>query len=244
MKTINDIQYSSYPETLIDVHLPETDTFPVFIYFHGGGLEAGTKNFDINLYKTLVNNGIAVVTANYRMYPSARYPEFIVDSASACKWAVEHMGEYGNVTGYWVGGSSAGGYLSMMLCFDPSYLAAVGLTPLSFNGFVLDAGQPTCHFNVLRERGLDTRRVIIDESAPLYHIGTSEKYPDMLIIVSDDDMFNRLEQTRLMESTLIHFGHKNFKSVLMHGKHCQYVTAVDENGVSVFGKIVTEFIRK
>ena len=28
----------------------------------------------------------------------------------------------------------------------------------------------------------------------------------------------------------------------MHGKHCAHVSAVDENGDSVFGKIIFEFL--
>ena len=101
----------------------------------------------------------------------------------------------------------------------------------------------TCHFNVLRERGIDTRRVIINDSAPLYHIGEDEQYPPMLIIVSDNDMQNRYEQTMLLVSTLKHFGHsKNVQLKIMNGGHCAYVNAVDQNGESVFGKLVMGFI--
>lgn len=65
-----------------------------------------------------------------------------------------------------MGGSSAGGYLSMMLCFDKKYYEAVGVSPSDISGCVHDAGQPTVHFKVLKERGIDSRRIIIDESAP------------------------------------------------------------------------------
>ena len=130
-----------------------------------------------------------------------------------------------------------------MLCFDKKWLSVHGIKPTDVAGFVHDAGQPTCHFNVLRERGIDTRRVIINDSAPLYHIGADEQYPPMLIIVSDNDMQNRYEQTMLLISTLGHFGHKDKVTLkLMNGKHCAYCNALDENGVSIFGKIIYDFI--
>jgi hypothetical protein len=131
-----------------------------------------------------------------------------------------------------------------MLCFDKRYLGKYGLIPTDFAGFVLDAGQPTCHFNVLRERGIDGRRIIVDESAALYHVGTDEKYPPMLIIYSDNDMQNRPEQTVLLVSTLKHFGHVDNVTVkMMHGNHCEYISKMDEQGESVFGKLLYEYIK-
>ena len=155
----------------------------------------------------------------------------------------KNIGKYGKIKGIYVGGSSAGGYISQMLCFDKTWLSKHEIKPTDIAGFIHDAGQPTCHFNVLHERGLDTRRVIIDESAPLYHVGESEQYPPMLIIVSDNDMQNRYEQTMLLVSTLKHFGHcENVQLKVMNGKHCGYLRRTDENGDSILGKIVTEFI--
>ncbi len=52
-----------------------------------------------------------------------------------------------------------------MLCFDDRWLEKQSLKPSDIRGFVHAAGQPTCHFKILRERGLDKRRVIIDETA-------------------------------------------------------------------------------
>ena len=160
------------------------------------------------------------------------------------RW-LDNISEYGKINGIYVGGSSAGGYISQMLCFDKSWLSEHGIKPMDIAGFIHDAGQPTCHFNVLHERGIDTRRVIIDASAPLYHIGEDAQYPPMLIIVSDNDMQNRYEQTMLLVSTLKHFGHSETVQLkVMNGKHCAYVKAVDQNGESVFGKMVTAFIKE
>ncbi len=245
MKTVFDVCYNENNKQCLDIYLPENAEFSVLLYFHGGGLQAGDKSNQQVFFEYMVSQGIAVVSANYRMYPNAKYPDFLEDAADAVAWVFDNIGKYGKINGIYVGGSSAGGYLSQMLCFDKSWLSKYGIQPTDIAGFIHDAGQPTCHFNVLRERGVDTRRVIIDDSAPLYHIGEDDQYPPMLIIVSDDDMQNRYEQTMLLVSTLKHFGHsEKVQLKVMSGKHCAYVKAVCQNGESVFGKIVTSFIKR
>ncbi|MBQ9856976.1 MAG: alpha/beta hydrolase fold domain-containing protein, partial [Clostridia bacterium] len=184
---------------------------------------------------------------NYRMYPTAHCPDFIEDAADAVKWAADRMPLYAGTDKIFVGGSSAGGYLSMMLCYDKKYLAARGIDANALSGYVHDAGQPTTHFNVLRERNVDSRRLIVDEFAPLFHIGSNgNACAPQIFIVSDDDMENRYEQTMLVLSTLKHFRYDESKITLtvMHGKHCAYDYKVDEAGESVFGKLIYEFIER
>ena len=243
MKNFNDLCYNEAHQLYLDVHLPKAHTFPVLIYFHGGGLERGDKSRAEVFFESMTNRGIAVVSANYRMYPDAKYPEFVFDAAEAVSWVFQNIHRFGNAEKIFVGGSSAGGYLSQMLCYDESYLKHFGISLSSIAGFILDAGQPTCHFRILKERGIDSRRVIVDESAPLYHIEEGKAYPPMQIIVSDQDMQNRYEQTMLLVSTLKHFGYEELVSlVVMKGKHCAYVKRMDENGENVFTNIVAPFI--
>lgn len=243
MSSFLDICYSAQSKQCLDIHLPTQSSFPVLIYFHGGGLESGDKGDDKIFFDYLTEQGIAVVSVNYRMYPNAKYPDFLIDSAEAVSWVFNNIYNYGNATEIFIGGSSAGGYISQMLCFDESLLSRHNISLSDIAGFIHDAGQPTCHFNVLREQGFDRRRVIVDETASLYHIGADRNYPPMLIIVSDNDMTNRYEQTMLLVSTLKHFNYeqKVFLKV-MSGTHCAYVKAKDEDGKSVFGKIVSGFV--
>lgn len=247
MKTIKNIFYTALKDKrqTLDLYLPEQETFPVFIYFHGGGFEGGDKA-GYKFIPLLVNNGIAVISANYRLYPNAAFPDFIRDGAAAVAWAYKHMPNYGTVSGFFVGGSSAGGYLTQLLCFDKKYLKMHKIDSDSLNGYVMDAGQPTVHFNVLVERGLDRRRVVIDEAAPLYHICEGRNYAPMQIILAENDMKNRFEQTQLMISTLKHLGCEEEKiayRVIPNCKHHQYVNQLDENGHSVFAKTISDFIK-
>ena len=247
MRTIKDVFYTcdNDPKRSLDLHLPEGESFPVFVYIHGGGLEALTKEAPTGMAEYFTERGVALVSVEYRMYPSAKYPDFIEDVAAAVAWVKAKKEEYG-FTKIFVGGSSAGGYLSQMLCFDNSWLAKHGVDNTEIDGYILDAGQPTAHFNVLRERGIDPRRIIVDESAPLWHIGRQEKYAPMFIIYSDNDMENRPEQTQLMISTLRHFRYDMSKVEvqMVHGDHCQYVMELNENGENRLAEIVYPCIEK
>ncbi len=246
MRTITDISYAPYPETLLDLYLPDSGTFPVFVFFHGGGMETGDRTTERDVFEELARSGIAVVSADYRMYPSARYPQFIEDAASCVHWAARHIGEYGACEGIYVSGSSAGAYLAMMLCFDGRWLGRYGLSSADLAGFVFDSGQPTTHFNVLRERGVDVRRVLCDEAAPLYHVGEQESLPPLLVLVTDRDIPNRLEQTQLLVSTLAQFG---FGAdlvtclVLQGYEHTEHLHTV-KDGENVFVRLVREFVER
>lgn len=247
MRRIDNIDYvgRGNPEQVLDLYLPDAESFPVFIYFHGGGIEAGHKAGDF-FFESLQKYGIAVISADYRMYPQAVYPEFIRDAASAVAWAKKHMGEYGKVTGIYVGGSSAGGYLTQMLCFDKRYLAVHQIDADAIDGYVMDAGHPTVHFNVLRERGIDSRRVIVDEAAPLYHIVAGRNYPRMQIIVSERDIPNRYAQTQLMIGTLEHMGADMSKidyRYMENFSHCGYINVKNEEGKYIFAEMIREFIQ-
>ena len=245
MKKYLDIAYceKGLEAQKLDLWLPEKESFPVFVFFHGGGLEAGDKA-DEAFIPELVQAGVAVASANYRMYPGARFPDFLEDAAAAVAWVFRNAGQYGRVEKIFVGGSSAGGYITQMLCFDSRYLAKYGITTDEIAGYVMDAGQPTTHYNVLRERGLDTRRVIVDEAAPLYFVEEHGRYAPMLVIVADNDMENRYEQTMLLLSTLKHFGKGSLAElkVVPDSGHCQYHDRCADNGRNYFGEVVREFV--
>lgn len=203
----NDICYSklSHDRNCLDIYLPDEKIEKVYIYFHGGGIESGSKGIE-NIERYLKRN-IAVVCPNYRLYPNAKFPQFIEDAAEAAAFIKSNPALVGNCDQIFIGGSSAGGYISMMLYFNSEYLAKHNLLASDFSGFIFDAGQPTTHFNVLRERGNDTRKIVIDESAPLYYVKEYENSPRMLIFVAENDIKCRFEQTKLLISALDHFNY-------------------------------------
>lgn len=221
--------YYSENKTLsqsLDIFLPDnmTEKIPILIYFHGGGLEAGDK--DEIIPQHFIEKNIGVVSVNYRMYPYYRYPDFLWDGAASVKWVLDHIGQYADVSKIYVGGSSAGAYIAMMLCFDNKYFMNYGVDMKKISCFIFNAGQPTTHFNILRERGEDSRRCIIDEAAPLYHIREYNNQPPMMIFCADHDMPNRYEQTLLLLGTLKHMNYPDenicFEYLKGHN-HCDYM---------------------
>lgn len=247
MKIYHPVCYKEQdnPSHYMKIYLPdEGDSFPVFLFFHGGGIVHGSEDIGSYWGRYLTEHGVAVVSANYRLYPDAKFPEFIQDAADAVAWVKNDMKQYCNVEGIYVGGSSAGGYLSMMLCFDTQYLKNAGLDPMDVSGYVFNAGQPTTHFSVLKERGFSKDRQIIDDAAPIFHVGKEKKYPDMMILVADDDMKNRYEQTLLLLDTLRWNGHENFEFHCLRAMHCGYDNRMDENGESIFGGFVLKLINQ
>ena len=243
MKTVMDIAYGAHELQKFDLYLPEKEKFPLFVYFHGGGLEKGDKAREAKIAKSLCALGIGMISANYRMFPEAKYPDFILDAATVTAWAFANGKAYGAENIY-VGGSSAGGYLSMMLCFDKRWLGAHGIDPMQVTGFYHDAGQPTAHFKVLEYGGVDSRRVIVDDSSPLYYVGLADKYPPMRFALAEEDMQNRYEQTQLLLSTMKHFGYENYDLVMRPGKHVKYLRRDNEQGENEFAGMVRDFVEK
>lgn len=226
----------------LDIFLPDNivGKIPMFIYFHGGGLETGDKSNCPSQHFTEKN--IGVVSINYRMYPHNRYPDFIWDCAAGVKWVFDNIGKYTDVSEIYIGGSSAGAYIAMMLCFDKRYFSTYGINIKEIAGFIFDAGQTTTHFNVLRERGMDSRRCIVDEAAPIYYVEEYDNQPPMLIFCSDNDMANRYEQTLLFIGTLKHMDYPaaNIQFEYLRGhSHCDYIS-----DKKVFAAKIIEFINR
>lgn len=244
------LSYGPLPAHRLDYYPAERpDASPLFVFFHGGGLESGDRgNGSDPVFTELARRGISVATADYRMYPAARFPDFVTDAARCAAWCKEHLPHRGLV----VGGSSAGGYLSMMLALAGEYLAVWGIDSgdrRQIAGYFCDSGQPTVHFNILRERGLDTRLIRVDEAAPLWHVGPvadPDKLPLVALIVADNDMENRLEQNRLLRRTMLHLGWPAEKVpfTLMEGYgHTGYNYAVHADGSLVYPPMIEEFVR-
>jgi len=223
MLTFFDLAYAPELGDLgkVDLFFPDTDRpVPLVIYFHGGGLEGGTRRDQREIFLRLARNGVASASVDYRLYRfgptgltdgSPRYPDYLQDCARAVGWIRNNLPEGHPVSEVYLSGTSAGSYISMMLLLDGQYLGAHGLAPHDFAGFLLDDGQPTVHYNILRERGMDNRLIRVDEAAPLYWADASvaswPAHPKIFILYAENDIVNRAEQNELLYRTLLHFGY-------------------------------------
>lgn len=239
MKILENIAYSAQSELQkMDLFLPDEAPKAFVVWFHGGGIEGGTRRDNAFLAEPLTKRGIALSLPSYRLFPTAKYPEFLIDAANAVKKTLEIRDETaarhpGNAIRVIAGGSSAGAYLTMMLCFARRYLAEVGLVPEKIDGWLFDAGQPTTHFNVLKYCGDDPKRIVADEAAPIYHVTDARPGKPVSILCADQDMPSRRTQNLLFVETLLRFGWNPslVEMETLNGyTHCGYDAAFDADG--------------
>lgn len=242
MKTILDENYGKEKYEKLDWYLPETDEFDLMIWFHGGGLNSGSRK-DVAFYEDLVKNNVGVCSVEYSMYPDAKFPEFIEDCAKAIKYCEDKVREYKNVKRIFVSGQSAGAYITLMLCLNKSYLEKVGADRNIIDGYISDSAQTTTHFNVLKERGAPSTYERIDDASPLFFVSPECDYKALLLICYENDMECRVTQNKLLyESLKRHYKAGKLKLEVLPGYHVNGSLNRNENGTFDFVDSVLRFI--
>ena len=243
MKTVKNINYCN--DLYMDLFLPKKEEFYTFIHFHGGGLVEGDKGDTHQYCEHLAKCGYAVATANYSLLPDHKFPSFIRDAAKAVKYMMDNISKYGRCKGFIISGQSAGAYLTLMLCLNKEYLQEVGINNNDILGYVSDAGQPTTHFHILEiEQGLDPKLQRIDETAPLYYVNKETKFNGLLLITYTNDLENRLEQNKLLVSSIKSFNKDlNVKLEVLEGYHCQGSSELDKDGEYPVIKVINEWMK-
>jgi acetyl esterase len=91
---------------------------PALIYFHGGGLVAGTLDTHDPICRSLSNAcGCIVLSVDYRLAPEHPFPAAIADGCHATAWTAAHAGELGiDPRRLGVSGDSAGATLAAVVC--------------------------------------------------------------------------------------------------------------------------------
>lgn len=220
-KTVRDIPYTTKTDAYsaerlkVDVSYPDSAYgAPVVVWFHGGGLEAGSKE----LPAAIRNKGYVVVGVNYRLLPNVRVTDIIDDAAEAVAWAMKNASQYGgDPSKTVVSGHSAGGYLSMMLCLDKSWLSRCGVDADSVAAYIPFSGQAITHFNARKMDGIDPLRPIIDETAPLYWVRPD--CPPLILITGDRELelYGRYEENAYLDRMMKLVGHKATKLLELDG---------------------------
>lgn len=221
LKVIRDVPYKAPGAALteyerercrLDVTLPASGPgFATLVWFHGGGLKNGDKDLPSEyvheLAASLAQGGVAVVTPNYRLSPKATYPAYVDDAAAAFAWTIAHIAEHGgNPRRVFIGGHSAGGYLALLVGFDPSRLQPFGLGLSAVAGIAQVSGQVFTHYTVREERGQSRFNVTADDAAPSRYI--SRDLPPVLTIYAQNDMPSRAEENQFLMAALKAAGHR------------------------------------
>ena len=118
MRSFTDIPYVKRAgvELCLDLNLPDalTEPVPVVIRLPGGGWRGCIKEND--MLNFLAEDGIAVVSINYRISTVASAPANVYDCKAAVSWVRAQAGNYGlDPDRIGLFGSSAGGHLASLL---------------------------------------------------------------------------------------------------------------------------------
>jgi acetyl esterase/lipase len=218
----------------LDIYYPtNAKGFSTVVWFHGGGLENGSKHF----LPELKNKGVAVVAVNYRLSPNATNPAYTIDAAEATAWVFKNIEKYGGDPGkIFVSGHSAGGYLALMVGFDKKYLATYGIDADKIKGLIPVSGQTNTHYTIRKERGLPIDIPVIDEYAPINCV--RKDLPPTLLITGDRD----LELTARFEENL----HLKAIMKLLDNNVVLYELQGFDHGnvVNPSGELILKFIKK
>lgn len=191
----------------LDLYCPENKPgFATVVWFHGGGLTGGNRSIPVGLQE----QGLAVVAANYRLYPKVSCPAYLEDAAAAVAWTFRNIAKYGgSADKVFVSGHSAGGYLTSMLGLDKRWLAACDVDADRIAGLIPLSGHTITHMTVREERGIPKIQPLVDEFAPLYHVRSEA--PPILLITGDREleMLGRYEENAYFMRMLKVAGHKD-----------------------------------
>lgn len=224
-KTIPDISYrpadaSQQTDYMrerckLDLYYPtKIKNFPTVVWFHGGGLKGGSKKVPAEL----MQQGIAIVAVNYRLFPKAKKPAYLEDAAAAVAWTFQHISEYGGDPNLiFVAGHSAGGYLTSMLGLDRRWLAPYKIDSNEIAGLIPYSGHCITHMTVREEMGIVRDQPIIDDMAPLFH--ARKDAPPILLITGDRalEFPTRYEENAYLHSLLKVVGHKQVQLFELDG---------------------------
>lgn len=215
-ETLKDIPYRDKKDKALDAYMQERckldlyypkgqKGFATIVWFHGGGLQGGEKE----LPEPLKNQGFAILGVNYRLYPKIKGPGYIDDTAAAVAWAFRHIAEYGGDPNLiFVGGHSAGGYLSSMVGMDKHWLAAYGIDANRIAALFPMSGHSITHFTQRQERNMPGTQAVVDSLAPLYHV--RKDLPPMVLVTGDRELelLGRYEENAYLWRMMKLVGHE------------------------------------
>lgn len=129
-----DIPYGPDARQKLDLYRPDTPRpdGKAVIFFYGGSWDSGAKSDYLFVAQALAARGIAVIVADYRLYPEVRFPAFIEDGARAVRWAADKVG----TDKLFLMGHSAGAEIALMLAVNTPYLAAAGVDRMKLRGVI------------------------------------------------------------------------------------------------------------
>ncbi len=137
-----NVPYGDDEKQRLDVYSPKGVTgAPVVVFIHGGEWTRGDKSAVSYKPRFFNDNGLVLVSVNYRLTPAVTHPAHVSDVAAAVRWVRGHAAEVGGDPNKVVlMGHSAGCHLATLTALDPRYLEKAKLKPADLRGVVAWSG--------------------------------------------------------------------------------------------------------
>lgn len=141
----SDISYGPEKRQTLDVYVPKTEgpadvalaNRPVVVFWYGGSWQRGSKSDYRFVGAALAERGFITVLPDYRLYPDAKFPDFLDDAAHAVAWVQQHAQEFGGDPHRVVlMGHSAGAHTAAFLALNREFLARRGGKPEWIAGLI------------------------------------------------------------------------------------------------------------
>jgi acetyl esterase/lipase len=199
------IAYGTGERRRLDIYRPKAGSAaaPVIVFFYGGNWVSGDRKDYAFVGRALAARGFVVVVPDYRLFPQAGYPDFLVDAAEAVAWTERAIGQYGgDRRKLYLMGHSAGAYNAAMLALDGRWLGRKGLQPDVLRGWIGLAGP----YDFLPIQNRTTRPVFHypdtpADSQPIRHVSAAAP-PALLIAANKDSLVDPVRNTGGLAASL------------------------------------------
>lgn len=121
--------YGTAARQKLDIYTPTgaNEPLPTVVFFYGGSWKRGDRSDYAFVGEALASQGFVVAIADYRTYPSVKFPAFVNDAAEAVAWLSENAARHGGRSDdIHLIGHSAGAHIVALLALDGTYLKNAG----------------------------------------------------------------------------------------------------------------------
>jgi len=177
-------------------------TRAVVILVHGGSWVGGHRSMLKPLASRFSEQGLFVITPEYRLVRESPWPAQLDDILAAARWTAAHAEEFGiDKTQIVLAGCSAGGHLALLAVAElikGDVRPAAAFSFFSASALTVGANTPKGLFNATILLGAAASDVRVQDASPLYRL-TANFPPVLLVHGGADWMIDPIASVRMYE---------------------------------------------